>query len=106
MPKIPLHPSPSRQAATAQLLFSERLLQIVSSSFADPIIARPAHILAHQLIGKPHGQHSPPGRPLLLMITPRHHCTRMLTSLALSHELGPAVVEVGLETAHSLGIVR
>ena len=81
-------------------------MQIVSSSFADPIIARPAHILAHQLIGKPHGQHSPPGRPLLLMITPRHHCTRMLTSLALSHELGPAVVEVGLETAHSLGIVR
>eukprot|EP00964_Phaeocystis_antarctica_P020049 scaffold11066_cov62-Phaeocystis_antarctica.AAC.1 len=48
--------------------------------------ARAAHILAHQLIGKPHGQHSPPGRPLLLMITPRHHCTRMHTALALSHE--------------------
>ena len=38
---------------------------------------------------------------LLLMITPRHHCTRMHTVLALSHESEwPAVVEVGLETTH------
>ena len=34
----------------------------------------------------PAAMHSPPGRPLLLMITPRHHCTRMHTALALSHE--------------------
>ena len=42
----------------------------------------------------------PGERPLLLMITPRHHCTRLHTGLALSHESEwPAVVEVGLETA-------
>eukprot|EP00964_Phaeocystis_antarctica_P066024 scaffold39874_cov66-Phaeocystis_antarctica.AAC.1 len=35
----------------------------------------------------PATMHSPAGRPpLLLMITPCHHCTRTHTALALSHE--------------------
>ena len=49
----------------------------------------------------PTRRHTHRARPLVLIITPRHHCTRMHTALALSHESEwPAVVEVGLETAH------
>eukprot|EP00964_Phaeocystis_antarctica_P163955 scaffold141140_cov229-Phaeocystis_antarctica.AAC.1 len=61
---------------------------------AAPVARGEQHVCAvppATLLANPHhkacpaAMHSPGRPPLLLMITPCHHCTRMHTALALSH---------------------